>query len=91
MAKRGQRIRLSNKLPMRKAVETPTRQVLQVGRNDLCPCGSAKKYKDCHESEGERFLKQIVKNQEVERIRVERQRLKDEGVPWYKRVFMKMR
>jgi preprotein translocase subunit SecA len=28
------------KMPMRKAQE--------VGRNDLCPCGSGKKYKNCH-------------------------------------------
>ena len=25
-----------------------TRQAPKVGRNDLCPCGSGKKYKQCH-------------------------------------------
>jgi preprotein translocase subunit SecA len=24
----------------------------KVGRNDLCPCGSGKKYKKCHGAEG---------------------------------------
>lgn len=25
-------------------------QVAKVGRNDLCPCGSGKKFKKCHEA-----------------------------------------
>ena len=25
----------------------PVRRVVKVGRNDLCPCGSGKKYKNC--------------------------------------------
>jgi uncharacterized protein YecA (UPF0149 family) len=25
-----------------------TRKVPKVGRNDLCPCGSGKKFKKCH-------------------------------------------
>ncbi len=29
-------------------VETFVRQEKKVGRNDLCPCGSGKKYKHCH-------------------------------------------
>jgi preprotein translocase subunit SecA len=28
--------------------ETIIRQEAKVGRNDLCPCGSGKKYKSCH-------------------------------------------
>jgi hypothetical protein len=24
----------------------------RIGRNDLCPCGSGKKYKHCHEGKG---------------------------------------
>jgi uncharacterized protein len=36
-------------LPRRKApVETVTREEPKVGRNDPCPCGSGKKYKQCH-------------------------------------------
>ena len=26
----------------------PVRVDKKVGRNDLCPCGSGKKYKNCH-------------------------------------------
>ncbi len=32
----------------RKRVETFKRTDKKVGRNDLCPCGSGKKYKHCH-------------------------------------------
>ena len=35
------------KLPMPKA-EPVTRQFPKVGRNDPCPCGSGKKFKNCH-------------------------------------------
>lgn len=27
---------------------TVTRQTIKIGRNDLCPCGSGRKYKKCH-------------------------------------------
>ena len=30
------------------AVETYKRDHAKIGRNDLCPCGSGKKYKNCH-------------------------------------------
>ena len=30
------------------AVKTPTKKKEKVGRNDPCPCGSGKKYKQCH-------------------------------------------
>ena len=30
------------------AAHTPVRAEKRVGRNDLCPCGSGKKYKNCH-------------------------------------------
>jgi preprotein translocase subunit SecA len=32
----------------RGGVSQVTRKVAKVGRNDLCPCGSGKKYKKCH-------------------------------------------
>lgn len=64
------------------------RQVEKIGRNDRCPCGSGKKYKDCHESEGDAFLKRLARQAHKERIRGERQRLKEKGVPWYKRIFL---
>jgi uncharacterized protein len=34
-------------LPQRKAAGTIRRETGKVGRNDLCPCGSGKKYKKC--------------------------------------------
>ena len=32
----------------RGGVATVARKVPKVGRNDVCPCGSGKKYKKCH-------------------------------------------
>jgi preprotein translocase subunit SecA len=29
-------------------VQTYVREQPKVGRNDVCPCGSGKKYKQCH-------------------------------------------
>ena len=89
MARKRQNMQLSTTLPNRKPVETLPRSVLQVGRNDLCPCGSGKKYKACHEAQGEHFLTKILKEQERERTRQERERLKIAGVPWYKRMFVR--
>jgi len=34
-------------LPLRKEASTYRREAGKVGRNDLCPCGSGKKYKKC--------------------------------------------
>jgi len=36
--------------PERKAIE-PIRVEKKVGRNDACPCGSGKKFKNCHGKE----------------------------------------
>jgi preprotein translocase subunit SecA len=33
--------------PRKSVVQSPKRNV-KVGRNDPCPCGSGKKYKQCH-------------------------------------------
>ena len=84
------RIKLSNQIPKRKAVETPQREILHVGRNEPCPCGSGKKYKDCHISEGEQFLTRIARERRVTRLKAERQDQKAPGVPWYKRIFTKV-
>ncbi len=35
-------------------------QATKVGRNDLCSCGSGKKYKKCCESKGERSMGQMM-------------------------------
>lgn len=64
------------------------RQAAKVGRNDPCPCGSGRKYKDCHQSEGDAFLRKLAKQQDKERRRQLRQKLKEQGVPWYKRIFL---
>lgn len=29
-------------------IKRKPRTVKKIGRNDLCPCGSGKKYKNCH-------------------------------------------
>ncbi len=58
----------------------PTHRSIKVKRNEPCPCGSGKKYKDCHASEGAAFLNKLQREQEKERM-------KSEGVPWYRRLF----
>jgi hypothetical protein len=89
MARKRQSMRLSNALSNRRPIETVPRSVLQVSRNEPCPCGSGQKYKACHEAQGEQFLTRIVKEQERERVQQERDRLKVAGVPWYKRIFVR--
>lgn len=66
-----------------------TRHLAKVGRNEHCPCGSGKKYKDCHEEEGEAYLKGLAFDKEKERLRLLRQEMKDRGVPWYRRIFIR--
>jgi hypothetical protein len=70
--------------------ETPQRHVFKVGRNDPCPCGSEKKYKDCHEAEGVAYLEKLSREVDRERLREERRLAKERGVPWYKRMFMRI-
>ena len=57
MAKRS--FRMNPRPSLRKSVVTSPRSVLKVGRNDPCPCGSGKKYKDCCISKGDVFLKKM--------------------------------
>jgi len=61
------------------------RHVAKVGRNDPCPCGSEKKYKDCHEKQGSAYLEKLAWEAEKERVKQVRQEMKEKGVPWYKR------
>lgn len=72
--------RLSNALPNRKSVTTAPRAVAKYRRNEPCPCGSGKKYKDCHLRDGEAFLQKLARAEE-------KQRQRDEGAPWYVRWF----
>jgi preprotein translocase subunit SecA len=37
----------ANGQPAKKVVVAPKRASAKVGRNDPCPCGSGKKYKNC--------------------------------------------
>ncbi len=64
------------------------RHVEQVGRNDPCPCGSGKKYKKCHESEGTAYLQKLAREHDREDARKLRAKLKADGVPWYRRLFV---
>ena len=66
------------------------RHIKKVGRNDPCPCGSAKKYKDCHEAAGETFLAQLAQAEDRQRLRELREELKRKGVPWYRRFFFRL-
>jgi SEC-C motif len=83
MAKRTN-IRLSNVLPKRIQARPLTRLVAKIGRNEPCPCGSGKKYKDCHQSEGETYLVELA----MARERAER-RGDGEGtkISWLQRLF----
>jgi len=65
------------------------RHVVKVGRNEPCPCGSGKKYKDCHEKEGTEYLMKLARKADKVRLREERARLKAKGVPWYRRWFLR--
>ncbi|MEM7355523.1 MAG: SEC-C metal-binding domain-containing protein [Acidobacteriota bacterium] len=87
MAKKTRRI--SNKLPTRKSVVTAPRHAVRIGRNERCPCDSGKKYKDCHLSEGAEFLSKLAQEEDRKRLKERRQQLKEEGVPWHKRIFVR--
>jgi len=67
--------------------EVLPRRVVQVGRNDPCPCGSGKKYKDCHAREGTAYLEKLALQVDKQRLKEARKRMKEQGVPWYKRFF----
>ena len=55
------------------------RHIKKVRRNEPCPCGGGKKYKDCHEKDGAAFLQRLAREDE-------KRLLKEQGVPWYKRL-----
>jgi hypothetical protein len=69
--------------------EIEERHVAKVGRNQTCPCGSGKKYKECHEKDGTAFLEKLAREKDRRRVKQRRQALKDKGVPWYKRLFLR--
>ena len=63
------------------------RHVAKVGRNDPCPCGSGKKYKDCHEKAGEAFLEKIARDEDRRRAEEARMAAGKPALPWYRRLF----
>ena len=65
----------------------PPRHVTKIGRNDPCPCGSEKKYKDCHLDEGAAFLQKLAREDDKQHLKDYKQHLKEQGVPWYRRLF----
>lgn len=74
------------------SVSSPPRPrlVAKIGRNQPCPCGSGKKYKDCHEKEGEAFLNRLAREKEKEHLKEVRAHLKAQGVPWWRRIFLRL-
>jgi len=71
--------------------KTPeTRHIAKIGRNDPCPCGDGRKYKDCHEREGSKFLERLAREADKDHLREVRANLKAKGVPWYRRFFVRL-
>ena len=48
VAPRQQRVRVQRQAPPPPKPQTVKREERKVGRNEPCPCGSGKKYKQCH-------------------------------------------
>lgn len=82
-------IKPPGQLPKRIKPKTAPRKVARVGRNEPCPCGSGKKFKDCHESAGDAYLQRLAVEEHDKQRREERAQLKAAGVPWYKRLFVR--
>jgi uncharacterized protein len=47
LAEKIQRQRMRAQRPLQQPKPQPTSQLISVGRNDLCPCGSGRKFKKC--------------------------------------------
>ncbi len=62
------------------------RQIAKIGRNEPCPCGSGRKFKDCHAKAGPVFLEKLARQEHKKSLRERRAQLKAQGVPWYKRL-----
>jgi hypothetical protein len=90
MAKRGQQKRHSKVVWPGFSNAPLPRHIKKIGRNEPCPCGSNKKYKDCHEKDGEVFLEQLAREEDKKRLKQLRKEMKEKGVPWYKRFFFRM-
>ena len=69
---KGKRIRVSPRVSLRKSVVTSPRDVMEIGRNDPCPCGSKEKYKNCCITKGDHFLRKLAKKEAKEQSKAER-------------------
>lgn len=58
---KGRRSKISPRVSLRKSVVTGPRDVIEIGRNEECPCGSGEKYKNCCISKGDHFLRKVAK------------------------------
>ena len=87
MAKRGSGMKRTSKVIWPGYSEVAERHLVKVGRNQPCPCESGKKYKDCHEKDGEAYLQKLALEKDKERLREIRREMKEQGAPWYKRIF----
>ena len=86
MSTRGRKMHSKTVWPSSRSAPLP-RYVKKIGRNEPCPCGSGKKYKDCHAHEGEVFLHKLAHEEEKKRLKAIRAQMKEAGVPWFKRIF----
>ena len=77
---KGRSYKISPKMSLRKSVVTAPRRILQVGRNDSCPCGSGEKYKNCCIKKGESFLKKMAKKEEKRLRKEAKKQLKTDSV-----------
>ncbi len=66
------------------------RHVADIGRNDPCPCGSGKKYKNCHLKDGTAYLEKLGREDDKRRLKEARRHLKEQGVPWFRRIFVRL-
>jgi len=73
---------LAGKMPVKRGSSVEPRRVVRIGRNDPCPCGSNKKYKNCHEAQGDAFLAKLAREREIADAEA---RQKEAGVSWLKR------
>jgi hypothetical protein len=70
--------------------EIPQRQIERVGRNDPCPCGGGKKYKDCHADEGETYLTRLAQEAERKRRIEFLESREGKRLPWYRRLLLRL-
>ncbi len=66
------------------------RHIAKIGRNEPCPCGSDRKFKDCHAKAGPAFLVKLARKEKKKHLREVRAHLKAQGVPWYRRLFFRL-